>query len=354
MSRIQRITLLKLSIATELQVLSLLLSSAACTSLQVSHNSRARTPVWPCLPAAFGHDAPLARGTPLRCDLPPAARKSEPGGRPTSRPSPAGDSPRRPLPPPLPASGLLPASPSRHPGRAGETGTSSPPRPLPLRKGARAAQARAGTYRDTVQTRSWQPPPQRLPGSGRSGAELRCPTRARGGARSFPPPPAPPAGAMGWEEKQVRGYSEFVETAQRYHGRPIFALFCGDKDAEGRSWCPDCVTGEAREACRGGRDARLPAGGASAGAGADVAGGAPRGREAPALLRPSQGPRQRRNDSGGGGALGAQPCGERANCPRPAARRGVSARGYALSLSRLPEKAGEAPGALPGTRKVGH
>ncbi|NWY24062.1 TXD17 protein, partial [Pheucticus melanocephalus] len=49
---------------------------------------------------------------------------------------------------------------------------------------------------------------------------------------------------MGWEERQVRGYPEFVRTAQSYHGRPIFALFCGDKDAEGRSWCPDCVTAE--------------------------------------------------------------------------------------------------------------
>ncbi|NWU22975.1 TXD17 protein, partial [Dyaphorophyia castanea] len=49
---------------------------------------------------------------------------------------------------------------------------------------------------------------------------------------------------MGWEEVQVRGYQEFVRTAQSYHGRPIFALFCGDKDAEGRSWCPDCVTAE--------------------------------------------------------------------------------------------------------------
>lgn len=55
------------------------------------------------------------------------------------------------------------------------------------------------------------------------------------------------AAAMGWEEVQVRGYPEFVRTAQSYHGRPIFALFCGDKDAEGKSWCPDCVTGEARE-----------------------------------------------------------------------------------------------------------
>lgn len=72
-----------------------------------------------------------------------------------------------------------------------------------------------------------------------------CWTGLRAAAPSRPQLP-PPAGAMGWEEKQVRGYSEFVQTAQRYHGRPIFALFCGDKDAEGRSWCPDCVTGEAR------------------------------------------------------------------------------------------------------------
>ncbi|XP_065708871.2 thioredoxin domain-containing protein 17 [Patagioenas fasciata] len=69
---------------------------------------------------------------------------------------------------------------------------------------------------------------------GRSTAELRGPARS----------PPLPAAAMGWEEKQVRGYPEFVQTAQRYHGRPIFALFCGDKDAEGRSWCPDCVTAE--------------------------------------------------------------------------------------------------------------
>uniref|UniRef100_A0A452IB20 Thioredoxin domain-containing protein 17 n=1 Tax=Gopherus agassizii TaxID=38772 RepID=A0A452IB20_9SAUR len=49
---------------------------------------------------------------------------------------------------------------------------------------------------------------------------------------------------MGWEEKAVRGYSEFVQAAQQSRGRPVFALFCGDKDAQGRSWCPDCVTGE--------------------------------------------------------------------------------------------------------------
>ncbi|XP_019366558.1 PREDICTED: thioredoxin domain-containing protein 17 [Crocodylus porosus] len=49
---------------------------------------------------------------------------------------------------------------------------------------------------------------------------------------------------MGWEEKPVRGYAEFARTAQQHHGRPIFVLFSGDKDAAGHSWCPDCVTAE--------------------------------------------------------------------------------------------------------------
>ncbi|KAM9257255.1 thioredoxin domain-containing protein 17 [Cariama cristata] len=87
--------------------------------------------------------------------------------------------------------------------------------------------------------RSWQPPPRRLPGSVEAAGSDRIGTTVLDAG-----PPLPPASAMGWEEKQVRGYPEFVQTAQRYHGRPIFALFCGDKDAEGRSWCPDCVTAE--------------------------------------------------------------------------------------------------------------
>lgn len=101
--------------------------------------------------------------------------------------------------------------------------------------------ARPGPLGGAVQTRCGRPPPPRLSGSS---AAPQCGIRD-GAAPSRPRLPLP-AGAMGWEEKQVRGYGEFVQTAQRYHGRPIFALFCGDKDAEGRSWCPDCVTGEAR------------------------------------------------------------------------------------------------------------
>ncbi|KAK4812347.1 hypothetical protein QYF61_017124, partial [Mycteria americana] len=279
-----------------------------------------RTPVWPRLPAGFGHDAPLARGTPLRCHRPPAVPKAQPSRQPISRPSPVGDGPLRPLPP----RGPLPASPSRHPARAGETGTSGRDRHQRAVPPAAAEERRAGSPgpgegRDLpgrrsnplLATAAAEAAGKRR--GGRSGAELRCPTRARGGARHFPPPPrAPPAGAMGWEEKQVRGYPEFVQTAQRYHGRPIFALFCGDKDAEGRSWCPDCVTGEARGA------RRVPAGGASAGA----VGGAPGGGGAPFSLGP-------RRAAGSGGATpragvpsALSPAGTALTAPLPGRLRG--------------------------------
>lgn len=125
-----------------------------------------------------------------------------------------------------------------------------------------------------------RPAPSRRPGGSRvvpqgketggreSGRAAPGPSQTHRGRSNPVPPPPPPLGppggrgataaaragpggvsaaaAMGWEEVQVRGYPEFVRTAQSHHGRPIFALFCGDKDAEGRSWCPDCVTGEDR------------------------------------------------------------------------------------------------------------
>ncbi|EMP26166.1 Thioredoxin domain-containing protein 17 [Chelonia mydas] len=49
---------------------------------------------------------------------------------------------------------------------------------------------------------------------------------------------------MGWAERAGRGYSEFVQAAQQNRGRPVFTLFCGDKDNQGRSWCPDRITAE--------------------------------------------------------------------------------------------------------------
>lgn len=123
-------------------------------------------------------------------------------------------------------------SPRRKGGRRGPGPTGRCSNPLP----ATAAAEAAGTRRE------------------RRGTATPEAGRGRG-----PGPPLAAAAAMGWEEKQVRGYPEFVRTAQSYHGRPIFALFCGDKDAAGRSWCPDCVTGEARGARRGGRDPRRAA-----------------------------------------------------------------------------------------------
>uniref|UniRef100_A0A8C0GYG5 Thioredoxin domain-containing protein 17 n=1 Tax=Chelonoidis abingdonii TaxID=106734 RepID=A0A8C0GYG5_CHEAB len=37
---------------------------------------------------------------------------------------------------------------------------------------------------------------------------------------------------------------EFIQVSHQNRGLPIFAFFCGDKDDQGRSWCPDCVTAE--------------------------------------------------------------------------------------------------------------
>lgn len=127
--------------------------------------------------------------------------------------------------------------PSRRPGRHRQGG----PRALPQgREGGREGRTErgrsggAGRGGRTRRRSNPVPPPHGPPGARRATAAARA---GPGGASA--------AAAMGWEERQVRGYPEFVRTAQSYHGRPIFALFCGDKDAEGRSWCPDCVTGEA-------------------------------------------------------------------------------------------------------------
>lgn len=55
-----------------------------------------------------------------------------------------------------------------------------------------------------------------------------------------------------YEEVIVRGYEEFCQAVAERKGKDIFAYFSGDKDATGKSWCPDCVKGdfiEAREMC---------------------------------------------------------------------------------------------------------
>lgn len=45
-------------------------------------------------------------------------------------------------------------------------------------------------------------------------------------------------------EVKVHGYKEYCREVETYRGRTVFALFCGDKNEEGVSWCPDCVKAE--------------------------------------------------------------------------------------------------------------
>ena len=46
-----------------------------------------------------------------------------------------------------------------------------------------------------------------------------------------------------YEEVKVHGYEEFCKAVSDRKGKDIFAYFSGDKDADGNSWCPDCVKG---------------------------------------------------------------------------------------------------------------
>ncbi|KAK6192186.1 hypothetical protein SNE40_003701 [Patella caerulea] len=39
----------------------------------------------------------------------------------------------------------------------------------------------------------------------------------------------------------VEGYDAFQKVAEENKGKVVFALFCGSIDANGQSWCPDCV-----------------------------------------------------------------------------------------------------------------
>ena len=48
-----------------------------------------------------------------------------------------------------------------------------------------------------------------------------------------------------FEEVSVLGFEEFDKAVKEHEGKTIFAYFSGSKDTEGKSWCPDCVEGEA-------------------------------------------------------------------------------------------------------------
>ena len=47
-----------------------------------------------------------------------------------------------------------------------------------------------------------------------------------------------------YEEVSVSGYEEFMQVVEQHSGKTIFAYFSGSKDAEGKSWSPDCVQAE--------------------------------------------------------------------------------------------------------------
>lgn len=43
----------------------------------------------------------------------------------------------------------------------------------------------------------------------------------------------------------MSGFEDFSRAVEQHKDKTIFAYFTGSKDAEGKSWCPDCVEGEA-------------------------------------------------------------------------------------------------------------
>nr|CAB3267395.1 thioredoxin domain-containing protein 17-like [Phallusia mammillata] len=48
------------------------------------------------------------------------------------------------------------------------------------------------------------------------------------------------------QEFKVQGFDEFLSkvTELDKQNKVILCMFCGDKDASGNSWCPDCVVKE--------------------------------------------------------------------------------------------------------------
>lgn len=46
------------------------------------------------------------------------------------------------------------------------------------------------------------------------------------------------------KEIHVQGLEAYKKAVDENKGKTIFALFSGSTDADGKSWCPDCVTGK--------------------------------------------------------------------------------------------------------------
>ncbi|MEE6527659.1 hypothetical protein FKM82_029202 [Ascaphus truei] len=49
-----------------------------------------------------------------------------------------------------------------------------------------------------------------------------------------------------YTEVKVQGYEEYCKEVEKHKGQAVFTYFSGSKNAEGVSWCPDCVTGTIR------------------------------------------------------------------------------------------------------------
>lgn len=45
-------------------------------------------------------------------------------------------------------------------------------------------------------------------------------------------------------EIHTEGHDAFQKAVEENKDKTIFALFCGTKNENGDSWCPDCVTGK--------------------------------------------------------------------------------------------------------------
>ena len=44
----------------------------------------------------------------------------------------------------------------------------------------------------------------------------------------------------------VEGFEAFMTEVDNHSNKDLYVLFCGSRDHEGKSWCPDCVVGKSR------------------------------------------------------------------------------------------------------------
>ena len=42
----------------------------------------------------------------------------------------------------------------------------------------------------------------------------------------------------------VEGFDALMTEVDNHSDKDLYVLFCGSRDQEGKSWCPDCVVGE--------------------------------------------------------------------------------------------------------------